>query len=81
MKATATATAVRTSNETSRILVDEKRQILLVRRAFLYNLYENNGKFPFATLFEGRKHRDKFNFFPESLFILFIYLLQFNGSK
>ena len=72
--ATVKATAMITSNETSPILVDEKRQILLVRRAFLYNLYEHNFKFPFATLFEGRKHRDKFNFFSESLFIYFIYL-------
>ena len=37
-----------------------------MQRAFLYNLYVHDGKFPFATLFEGRKHRDKFNFFSES---------------
>ena len=50
-------TAMRTLNETSPILVDEKRQILHVQCASLYNLYEHDGKFPLATLFEGRKHR------------------------
>ena len=72
------ATAMRTSNETSPI---SRWETTNFARAFLYNLYEHNGKFPYATLFEGRKHRDKFNFFSESLFIYFIYLLQFNGSK
>ena len=39
-----------------------------MHRAFLYNLYENDVKFPLATLFGGRcKHRDKFNFFSESV--------------
>ena len=27
-----------------------------MQRAFLYNLYEHDVKFPFATLFRGRKH-------------------------
>ena len=36
------------------------------QRAFLYNLYEHDRKFPFTTLFGGRKHRDKFNFLSES---------------
>ena len=44
----------------------KKDKILHVPRAFLYNLYEHDRKFPFATLFGGRKHRDKFNFFSES---------------
>ena len=37
-----------------------------MQRAFLQNLYEHDIKFPFATLFGGRKHRNKFNFFSES---------------
>ena len=45
----------------------KKQQILHVQRAFLYNLYEHHRqKISFATLFGGRKHRDKFNFFAES---------------
>ena len=46
----------------------KKQQILHVQYAFLYNLqYEQHPKkFPFATLFGGHKHRDKFNFFAES---------------
>ena len=33
---------------------------------FTINLYEHNRKkFPFTTLFWGRKHRDKFNFFAD----------------
>ena len=57
------ATETRTSNETSPI---NEKHILHVQHAFLYNLYEHNVKFPFATLFGGRKHRGKFNFFSES---------------
>ena len=30
-----------------------------VQSAFLYNLYKHDRKFPFATLFGGRKHKDK----------------------
>ena len=33
---------------------------------FNYDLYEHDVKFPLATLFGGRKHRSKFNFFSES---------------
>ena len=33
---------------------------------FSYNLNELDIKFPFATLFGGRKHRDTFNFFSQS---------------
>ena len=33
---------------------------------FFYNLYEHHRKkIRFATLFGGRKHRDKFNFFAD----------------
>ena len=39
----------------------KKQQILHVQRAFLYNLFEHHCKFPFVTLFGGRKYRDKFN--------------------
>jgi len=42
------------------------KSVLQVQCAFLYNLYEHDRKFPFATLFGGRKHRDKFNFFADS---------------
>ena len=45
----------------------KKQQILHVQRAFSYNLYEHHRKkFPFVTLFGGRKHKDKFNFFADS---------------
>ena len=37
-----------------------------MERAFSQNLYEHDVKFPFATLFGGRKHRNQFNFFSES---------------
>ena len=37
-----------------------------VQRAFLSNLYEHDAKFHFATLFGGREHTEKFNFFSES---------------
>ena len=37
-----------------------------MQRASLQNLYEHNLKFPFATLFGGRKHRNLFDFFSES---------------
>ena len=37
-----------------------------MQRAFLQNLFEHDIKFPFAMLFGGRKHRNKFNFFSES---------------
>ena len=37
-----------------------------IQRASLQNLYEHDVKFPFATLFGGRKHRNLFDFFPES---------------
>ena len=33
---------------------------------FSYNLYEHDRKVPFATVFGGRKHRNKFNFLSES---------------
>ena len=45
----------------------KKHQILHVQRAFLDNLYEHHCKFPFATLFGGRKHRDKFDFLSPNL--------------
>ena len=35
-----------------------RQKILHVQRAFLYNLYEHDVKFPFATLFGGRKHTE-----------------------
>ena len=45
----------------------KKQQILQVQRAFLYKLYEpHRKKYIFATLFGGRKHRDKFNFFAKA---------------
>ena len=37
-----------------------------MQRAFLQNLYEHDVKFPFATLFAGRKHTNQFDFFSES---------------
>ena len=37
-----------------------------MQRAFLQNLYEHDVKFPFTTLFGGRKHRNQFDFFCES---------------
>ena len=37
-----------------------------MERAFPQNLYEHDVKFPFATVFGGRKHRNQFNFFSES---------------
>ena len=53
-----TATAI------SPISKRKKQQILHVQRALFYNLYEHHRKkIRFATLFGGRKHRDKFNFF------------------
>ena len=63
--ATATATAMRTSNKTNSIS-KKKQQILHMQRAFLQNLYECDVKFPFATLFGGRKHRNQVNYFSES---------------
>ena len=55
-----TATAIRPISKR------KKQKILHVQRAFFYNLYEHHRKkIRFATLFGGRKHRDKFNFFAD----------------
>ena len=60
-----------------------------MQRAFLYNLYEHNVKFPFAALFGGRNYRDKFNFFsvselgysPQGSVGKFTYICHFKGVK
>ena len=33
---------------------------------FFKNLYKPNVKFPFVTLFGGRRHKNQFNFFSET---------------
>ena len=58
-------------------------------RAASYNLYEHEVKCPFQALFEGRKYRDKFNFFSEAepwmrspkLRRKFTYTCHFNGVE
>ena len=37
-----------------------------MQRDFRYNLYDHDVKFPFVTLFGGRKHWDEFIFFSAS---------------
>ena len=69
--------------------MNEKQQIVHVQHAFLYNLYENNHKFPSVTMFRAEEvntgtNESEFGCDPQDSVGKFTYICQFkrvDGNK